>query len=518
MLLFLLITLLSAFFIFAKRHYTQWQRLGLVSDEAVIPFGSLAKVFRKERPFGLVMYDLYEKFQEQVVGIYLFFKPALLIRDAELARQILTSDFNSFHDRGIYVDEKNDPMSANLFALEGQSWRTLRMKLTPSFSSGKLKGMFETVDDVGNKLLEYLNNQLKDGQTHVLDIKSILTTYAIDIIGSVIFGLDIDSFTNPDNEFRVLSDRSFDNESRSFLSKLRNLTNFVCPPIAKLLTRLGTKEPVVYRLRDIVKRTIEFREENNVVRKDLLHLLIQLRNTGKISDDNDNLWNKVESTATNLKAMSIDMIASNSFLFYIAGSETTASSTSFTIYELAMNPDALKKVQNEVDECLKKHGIKPDGRLTYEAIQDMKYLDLCVKETTRKYPGLPFLNRQCTQDFKVPNSKFTIKKDTNVIISLLGLHRDAKYFPEPLAYKPERFADETKDYDAAAYMPFGEGPRHCIAQRMGVMNTKVALAKILANFNIEPMPHKEAEFQFNTAPVLVPVNGLRVGLSKRSFN
>lgn len=56
------------------------------------------------------------------------------------------------------------------------------------------------------------------------------------------------------------------------------------------------------------------------------------------------------------------------------------------------------------------------------------------------------------------------------------------------------------------------------AQRMGVMNTKVALAKILANFNIEPMPHKEAEFQFNTAPVLVPVNGLRVGLSKRSFN
>lgn len=149
--------------------------------------------------------------------------------------------------------------------------------------------------------------------------------------------------------------------------------------IAKLLTRLGTKEPVVYRLRDIVKRTIEFREENNVVRKDLLHLLIQLRNTGKISDDNDNLWNKVESTATNLKAMSIDMIASNSFLFYIAGSETTASSTSFTIYELAMNPEALKKAQNEVDECLKKHGIKPDGRITYEAIQDMKYLDLCVK-------------------------------------------------------------------------------------------------------------------------------------------
>lgn len=127
-----------------------------------------------------------------------------------------------------------------------------------------------------------------------------------------------------------------------------------------------------------MKRTIEFREEKGVVRKDLLQLFIQLRNTGKISDDNDKLWHDVESTAENLKAMSIDMIASNSFLFYIAGSETTAATTSFTIYELAMYPEILKKAQSEVDECLQRHGLKPQGRLTYEAIQDMKYLDLCV--------------------------------------------------------------------------------------------------------------------------------------------
>lgn len=144
------------------------------------------------------------------------------------------------------------------------------------------------------------------------------------------------------------------------------------------MSRLGAKDPITYRLRDIVKRTIEFREEKGVVRKDLLQLFIQLRNTGKISDDNDKLWHDVESTAENLKAMSIDMIASNSFLFYIAGSETTAATTSFTIYELAMYPEILKKAQSEVDECLQRHGLKPQGRLTYEAIQDMKYLDLCV--------------------------------------------------------------------------------------------------------------------------------------------
>lgn len=109
----------------------------------------------------------------------------------------------------------------------------------------------------------------------------------------------------------------------------------------------------------------------------MLQLLIQLRNTGKISDDNDGLW-QIETTAENLKSMSIEMIAAQLFLFYIAGSETTAATTSFTIYEFAMYPEILRKAQNEVDECLKKHGLMPEDKLTYEAIQDMKYLDLCV--------------------------------------------------------------------------------------------------------------------------------------------
>lgn len=140
---------------------------------------------------------------------------------------------------------------------------------------------------------------------------------------------------------------------------------------------MGIKDPITQRIGEIVKRTIEFREEKGVVRKDLLQLLIQLRNTGKISDDNDQLW-KAESTAENLKSMSIDMIASNSFIFYIAGSETTAATTSFTIYEFAMHPEILKKAQTEVDQCLEKHGLKPSDHLTYDVIQELKYLDLCV--------------------------------------------------------------------------------------------------------------------------------------------
>lgn len=176
MFLYLIIILSSVLYFLIRHHYSKWQRLDIDYDEPTIPYGSLQKVKRKERPFGLVMADLYKKYTKKFVGIYLFIKPAILLRDAALVRQIMTTDFNSFHDRGVYVDEKNDPMSANLFTLKGQTWRTLRAKLTPSFTSGKLKGMFGTVDDVADKLVKHLQKQLEDGKTHTLEMKSMTTT------------------------------------------------------------------------------------------------------------------------------------------------------------------------------------------------------------------------------------------------------------------------------------------------------------------------------------------------------
>ncbi|XP_075153327.1 cytochrome P450 6d3-like [Haematobia irritans] len=516
MLTVFLLCITTFLIIFIKRHYSQWQRLGLPSDDCtLIPFGSLHKVFRIERPLGLVIADIYERFHDTAaVGLYMFFKPVILLRDATLVRQIMTTDFASFHDRGVYVDEKHDPLSSHLFNLKGQLWRSLRIKLTPSFSTGKLKAMFETIDEVGNNLNRYLLEKLGGENKYTVDVKDLSTTYAIDIIGSVIYGLDNNSFTNPQNEFRLMSDGLFKNPQGNVFHKIRHVMGFICPPVAGFLCRLGVTDPITYRVRDIVQRTIEFREKNNVMRKDLLQLLIQLKNTGKISDDIERISN-METPAENLKSITLDVISANMLLFYIAGSETTSSTIAYTLYEMAMNPEILQKAQNEIDLCLEKHKLQAQGSLSYESVQDMKYLDLCVMETTRKYPGLPFLNRECTQDFQIPGMDFTIRKGTAIVISLFGIHRDPDYFPQPMDYRPERFLEVHKDYNPIAFMPFGEGPRHCIAQRMGIMNVKVALAKILANFNIEPIPHKEVEFIFHTTPVLVPKGPMEITFSKR---
>lgn len=125
--------------------------------------------------------------------------------------------------------------------------------------------------------------------------------------------------------------------------------------------------------------------------------------------------------------MTHEEIASQVFIFYIAGSESSSSTVAYTLYELTQNEDLMDRAQEDIKSILAMH----DGDLTYESIMEMKFIDLCVKETLRKYPGLPILNRECTKKYLIPGTKFTIEEGTSVVISLLGIHRDAQFFPDP---------------------------------------------------------------------------------------
>ncbi|EDV48829.1 probable cytochrome P450 6d5 isoform X1 [Drosophila erecta] len=502
--IYLLIGAVTLLYVYLKWTFSYWDRKGFPSTGVSIPFGALESVTKGKRSFGMAIYDMYKSTKEPVIGLYLTLRPALLVRDAQLAHDVLVKDFASFHDRGVYVDEKNDPMSASLFQMEGTSWRALRNKLTPTFTTGKLKAMFETSDSVGDKLVDSIKKQLPETGAKELELKKLMATYAIDIIATTIFGLDIDSFADPNNEFQVISRKVNRN---NFEDIVRGASSFLYPGLEKFFVRIGWKQEATERMRELSNRTVDLREQNNIVRKDLLQLLLQLRNQGQVNTD-DNVWS-AESSKNGVKSMSKDLIAGQLFLFYVAGYETTASTASFTLYELTQNPEVMEKAKEDVRSAIEKHG----GMLTYEAISDMKYLEACVLETARKYPALPLLNRICTQDYPVPDSKLVITKGTPIIISLIGMHRDEEYFPDPLAYKPERYLEDGRDYNQAAYLPFGEGPRMCIGARMGKVNVKIAIAKVLSNFDLEIRKEKrEIEFGVHGIP-LMPKSGVPVRLS-----
>lgn len=94
----------------------------------------------------------------------------------------------------------------------------------------------------------------------------------------------------------------------------------------------------------------------------------------------------------------------------------------------------------------------------------------------RKYPVLPFLDRICIKNYKIPRSNVILEKGTKVYIPMIGIHKDPDFYPDPDKYDPERFNDENiKRIPSYAYIPFGEGPHNCIGK-------KFYLTSILSNF------------------------------------
>ena len=225
MFVYYLCAIFVLFYIYLKHVYSYWDRHGLPNIKPEIPFGNLKDVAKKRMSFGYGLYELYKKSKEPFVGVYMFFRPAILIRDAHLAKQILTSDFSSFHDRGVYCNEERDPFSADLFALPGERWKNLRQKLTPTFSSGKLKNMMPTILDVGDKLTKKVNELLDDEGKRVIEVHDLAACYSVDIIASVIFGVEVDTINNPENDFRNVT-REF---RTGFWSGLRLAAVFICP-------------------------------------------------------------------------------------------------------------------------------------------------------------------------------------------------------------------------------------------------------------------------------------------------
>lgn len=101
------------------------------------------------------------------------------------------------------------------------------------------------------------------------------------------------------------------------------------------------------------------------------------------------------------------------FVFFIAGCKSFPSTLAYTQNQKLMN-----RANEEVQQILDKF----DGKLTYESIMEMKFIDLCVKETFRKYPRLPIFYRERMKDYHIPRSKIMVSKGTLVIVSLLGIH------------------------------------------------------------------------------------------------
>ncbi|KAF2886704.1 hypothetical protein ILUMI_19469, partial [Ignelater luminosus] len=150
-----------------------------------------------------------------------------------------------------------------------------------------------------------------------------------------------------------------------------------------------------------------------------------------------------------------DRLLAQAVTFFAAGFETTSIVMSFALYEICLHPHIQAKVREEVKLALSQY-----ADITYETLQKLKYLDMVVCETLRKYPVVPFLDRMCIEGYKIPKSNDVIEKGTPVFISLFSLHYDPEYYPDPEKFDPKRFSESNKEKNpSCSSLQFGGGPR-----------------------------------------------------------
>jgi cytochrome P450 family 9 len=397
-------------------------------------------------------------------GLYDFVTPAFVIRDPDLINTIAIKQFDNFCDHNNFVNEDLDPMaSKNLFGMTGDRWREMRKLLSPSFTSSKMKTMFELITQVAENFIDFVTTQGgKAGKA--FNTKDLLSRYATDTIATCAFGISVDSFNHPNNEFFSIGQKTLNFDGWVAMKFLLQ-RNF--PLFSKIfnIKLFGTKIENFFK--DVISRTVRIRDEQGIVRPDMIQLLMENR-----SKDSGPKFD-------------IDEMTAQAFVFFLAGFEPISIAMSFMVHEVGVNPDVQSKLRKEIDDVLR----ETNGKPTYEAINHMKYLDAVVNESLRLHPINTTLDRNCVKETELPpatsdGKPITIKPGAYIVVSTFALHRDPKYYPQPDKFDPERFLNNY--VDKSIYMPFGVGPRICIGNRFALMEMKIMMFYLLWRCDVEP--------------------------------
>ncbi|KAF7403884.1 hypothetical protein HZH68_006678 [Vespula germanica] len=445
---------------------TYWKKKGVPTMLNYPLFGLNWMVFFGKKSFQELNTMIYEMLPgEKYVGTMDFATPLLIVRDPDLLKDIMVKQFDHFPDHRAFVDENIDPIfGKNIFSLRGERWKEMRNTLSPSFTASKMRFMLDLVSKCSDEFVNYFIDHPEAAKE--IEMKDAFTRYTTDVIATVAFGISVNSMKDRDNIFfrKGVESSKFD----GLLNAIKFTLLRTCPNFMKLLG-IGFLTPSTAKFfNDVVRETVQARDEKGIVRPDMIHLLMQARDK--------------ESSNLDIK----DIVA-QAFIFFLAGFDTSSTLMCFMVHELAVHPEIQDKLYQEINEVL----LRTNGEITYEELSKMEYMEMIMNETLRKYPPAIFLDRVCVKQTVIPSSSpngkdFIIEPDTSIWIPSFGFHHDPKYFPDPEKFDPERFNEENKqNIIPYTYLPFGMGPRRCIGERFALMETKIVIVNILKKFIIK---------------------------------
>ena len=330
----------------------------------------------------------------------------------------------------------------------------------PGFQKAQLSAFSDDIHHIVN-----LNLDILDCSKEV-DVRSLMFQTTLSIINKLLFNVDIMDRSSFQKEMSHIIEKVQEGIYLKF-NQLLPRPNWLPTP-TNLKLKSATKHTSKL-IRGLIKDRGEQPSEHNEF-KDMLSILLD----AKYADGGNIPHQQI-----------IDELLTLQF----AGHETTANTMVWALYAISQAPDVLAKMQAEIDNL--------EGRpFTFEAIKTLVYTEQVVKETLRLYPAVWCLAARTSQE-PVIVGDYTVPKGVELLCSPYALHRNPKYFPEPLKFDPERFSPENeRNIPKGAFLPFGGGPRLCAGNHFAMLESKIILANIIRRYEftvckdqvIEPLP------------------------------
>ena len=367
------------------------------------------------------------------------------------------------------------------------------------FTAGKLKLMARHIAKVGQNFEEHVAKIAAKGEDVCMnDLGSLMT---LDGLASAGYGIETNSFIDPENEFRVQAMKLIGAPGYAPQTRmLKVMFTAICPWVSKILNVKVLPPDSMKYFSNILKITYEQRLKSTVKRNDIVDVIMEeLKNSNAKKAERDARETEFEKDAAfdtkglgTLKEAGYDeesLVVANALMLFFVGFDTTSTGFAKVVHTLALYPDCQEKVLDEIDDVI---GSNED--VTYEQIQKLKYMDMFMNETYRHNMTMTAHERRCSKDYQVPDTNIVIPRGRYVKIYFKDLTRRPDYFTNPDEFDPENFLPENKHNKFGQHV-FGHGPRNCIGMRYANMTIKICLVYLLKKHRVVQGPNFKPELE-----------------------
>ena len=371
----------------------------------------------------------------------------LLTTDGDFAHEVMVEQAPHFA-KGYGLSIFMRPMLGNgLLTSEGSFHKKQRKMMAPAFAHRRIAEYAAAITE----RTVAAEGRWHDGER--VDFAEEMMRLTLDIVGKTLFDADVGA------DAGVVGD-ALTAAMRAVMSNINSVVPV--PPSWPLPRNLRAKKHIA-ELDQVIYRMIRERRADKSDHGDFLSMLLMAQ------DEDDG------STMTD------QQVRDEAMTIFLAGHETTANALAWTFYLLAQHPDVRDALEREVDAAIGQRAP------TLEDVPKLPTALAVFKEAMRLYPPAYIIARRAVRPVTIRGVE--LPKNQLVLVNIIGMHRSARYFPEPMRFDPTRFLGEReKTIDKRAYVPFAAGPRVCIGNHFALMEGQLAVATIAARARLEMQP------------------------------